>query len=243
MSKLDIYELVIEVTRRCNMKCGHCMRGEPQAKDLDVKTLIPLLDKTETIGTIVFTGGEPSIVPGVLRDILNEIKKRNINVDRFYLVTNGKKVTQQFLRIIMDWFTFVNESEWFDAETPAMLALSKDKYHEDISEVNIKKLKMFSFFNEDEHNTDFNKIPVQNKGRARNLKYQKTCDRKLQPTDIEIEIDNQTGKIYITSLITVTVNGDILSDCDYEYANTAPITITSLNRKTWLDDICQRPKA
>ena len=31
--------LMIEVTRKCNFTCGHCLRGDAQSKDFDVNHL------------------------------------------------------------------------------------------------------------------------------------------------------------------------------------------------------------
>lgn len=30
--KLQLNEFAIEITRKCNMKCAHCLRGEAQKK-------------------------------------------------------------------------------------------------------------------------------------------------------------------------------------------------------------------
>lgn len=38
-----IYEVCVEITRQCNFSCGHCLRGEAQNQDLDVKKFIEVL--------------------------------------------------------------------------------------------------------------------------------------------------------------------------------------------------------
>ena len=54
----------IEVTRDCNLNCPHCMRYEPDEtmdkyRGVVIKTeyIDKLLDQTEHIGSLSFTGG------------------------------------------------------------------------------------------------------------------------------------------------------------------------------------------
>ena len=35
--KLRLNEFAIEITRKCNMKCAHCLRGEAQKRDIHKK--------------------------------------------------------------------------------------------------------------------------------------------------------------------------------------------------------------
>ena len=57
-NKLNIYNLVLEVTRRCNMCCAHCLRGEAQNMDMQKETIDKLLDQTDSISMVTFSGGE-----------------------------------------------------------------------------------------------------------------------------------------------------------------------------------------
>lgn len=230
--KLDVNELMIEVTRRCNMRCGHCLRGESRKEDLDISLLENFLDAVASIGCIIFGGGEPSLVPNIVMDILRLIKKKSIPVYRFYIVTNGKKVSKAFLNAIMQWYEYV-EDDCYD-DMPAMLALSQDKFHEPIPEKNRKKLRMFSFFSEDEHNTDFDKIPVQNLGRARSLTAQKKRDPRCS---LNVHAERYDDKINISDIISFTVDGYIVPDCDYEYEEVKDIAIVNIKERSWFDTL------
>lgn len=35
--KLQLNEFAIEITRKCNMKCAHCLRGEAQKRNIHKK--------------------------------------------------------------------------------------------------------------------------------------------------------------------------------------------------------------
>ena len=58
---ISIQNLAIEVTRKCNIKCAHCLRGDSQNKDIDLKYIDILLDQVNYIGHFCPTGGEPSL--------------------------------------------------------------------------------------------------------------------------------------------------------------------------------------
>lgn len=59
----------IEVTRRCNMCCAHCLRGDAESIDIQEKYIDAFLDSFETgayISSLTFTGGEISLnIPAI----------------------------------------------------------------------------------------------------------------------------------------------------------------------------------
>ena len=230
--KLNIDELMVEVTRRCNMRCSHCLRGNARKENLNVELFNEFLDAVASIGCLVFGGGEPSLAPNVMMDILKLVKTKSIPVYRFYIVTNGKKVSKSFLDAIMRWYEYV-EDDYYDDMT-SMLALSQDKFHEPVPEKNKKKLRMFSFFAEDEHRTDFDKVPVQNLGRARSLTAQKKRDPRCRPN---IYADRYDNKVNILDVISFTVDGYIVPDCDYEYEEVKNIAIANIKERSWFDTL------
>ena len=86
----------IEVTRDCNLNCPHCMRYEPDEtmdkyRGVVIKTeyIDKLLDQTEHIGSLSFTGGEPFIYPGIISHTVDKIIENNITVDLVGVITNG----------------------------------------------------------------------------------------------------------------------------------------------------------
>ena len=87
--------VVIEVTRRCNMCCAHCLRGDAEAVDIQERYIDAFLDSFANAGyisSLTFTGGEISLNIPAIRYTLNAVRERNISVGSFYMVTNGKAV-------------------------------------------------------------------------------------------------------------------------------------------------------
>lgn len=66
----------IEVTRRCNMCCAHCLRGDAESIDIQEKYIDAFLDNFEKgayISSLTFTGGEISLNIPAIRYTLNAI--------------------------------------------------------------------------------------------------------------------------------------------------------------------------
>lgn len=59
--KMKVCNLILEVTRRCNMNCAHCLRGDAQNMDADPALIPKIFDGIDDIDTITFTGGEPAL--------------------------------------------------------------------------------------------------------------------------------------------------------------------------------------
>lgn len=103
--------VVIEITRRCNMCCAHCLRGDAEDVNIQEKYIDAFLDSFSNggyIGTIVFTGGEISLNIPAIRYTLKAVKERNISVGNFYMVTNGKAVDKmaELALASLEWWNY-----------------------------------------------------------------------------------------------------------------------------------------
>ncbi|MEJ2254754.1 MAG: radical SAM protein, partial [Nitrospirota bacterium] len=79
--------LELQLTRRCNLRCGHCFLGAPSPEDLSVRTLRRVLDEFEEMQglRVILTGGEPLLHPDFQK--INELLPRYAL--RTVLLTNG----------------------------------------------------------------------------------------------------------------------------------------------------------
>ncbi len=90
--ELDINSAVIEVTRKCNMNCEHCLRGASQRKTISDQHIYKFLQIVDNIGTLTITGGEPTLAMESLEQIKHCAQYGNCAVGDFYMVTNGKAI-------------------------------------------------------------------------------------------------------------------------------------------------------
>ena len=134
-----IDSVVIEVTRRCNAKCGHCLRGTAEDMVLRSDYVWDMFDKIDRIGSICFTGGEPSLASDVIMDCLEAAKGCNVEVGSFYIATNAIEVPDEFINAIFQWYMYCDDNEITRVD------YSNDRWHPKQTEANIKKLGVLSF--------------------------------------------------------------------------------------------------
>ena len=87
--KLVFKQIGFEITRKCNMTCRHCMRGEAQDRTIFPEVIDKFLDNVAAAGSVILTGGEPFLEPQVISYLFDEIIRREIPVMNFSCVTNG----------------------------------------------------------------------------------------------------------------------------------------------------------
>ena len=87
--KLRFRSLMIEVTRMCNLRCSHCMRGEPQDLNITREILKNTFQQIDFIETLHLTGGEPFLYPELIEMLVDVIIETNLQVHRISTVDNG----------------------------------------------------------------------------------------------------------------------------------------------------------
>lgn len=223
-----IYDYVaIETTRNCNMKCKHCMRGNAQDKTISNKTIMQILDTAKEIGTITFTGGEPSLNINAMEFALNYAKQKELPIRNFYIITNGKIITKEFLSIIFQWYLYT--SNYTNEPELSGLALSIDTFHEPIPKENVNILRGFSFFRGKDKYTDYNERYIINTGRAKAIDTPLKREPNLKKYIKPYEIDKENKTIWIDDYVYFTYNGDIIADCDLSYEDMETCKICSIH--------------
>lgn len=120
---MDVSTLIIETTRRCNMTCGHCLRGDAQNLDMPYEYLDRLFSQLGNVGTITLTGGEPSLVPEKILEIVELIKRHRVSVDGFYAATNGLEVSEEFIMALIRMHQVCEDKNLCSVD------MSVDQYH------------------------------------------------------------------------------------------------------------------
>ena len=84
MSKnIKVVQIGFEMTRRCNMKCKFCCRGDAQNLDITDEIIDKALDELKNfdIGILRLHGGEPLLAPDMIQYLVDGIIKRNIKLN------------------------------------------------------------------------------------------------------------------------------------------------------------------
>jgi organic radical activating enzyme len=223
--KLELYNFMLEVTRKCNMNCDHCLRGNAENKDMSIETMRNALKDISLISSVTITGGEPSLAICQIRNFMDICTEFNIEVQNFYIATNAKANTKEFIKVCIDLYLFCTDNEISSVE------ISSDSFHEDIPEQNIRALKVLNFVGDRRELSEKYLIP---EGRAA-LNF--CCDREPETDDkLEIEIDETVLRV-TEGNVYVNVKGDICLNCDYSYETQAERAIGNVNKESLLSVI------
>lgn len=97
---LPYYNLMLEVTRKCNLTCSHCMRGNPQNLDMSDEILEKVFEQAEQIYHLSLTGGEPFLAPHVIEKMVEVIIEKKVRVVRCTTVDNGTILNDLGIRCV-----------------------------------------------------------------------------------------------------------------------------------------------
>ena len=198
---MDLGSLIIEVTRKCNMKCYHCLRGSAQKYNIDNRHIRTMLKQCSRVNHVVFTGGEPSLNVDAIEYFIKVAKELNVEVGSFYIATNGKNIKTEFIIAVLKLYALCDEKEM------CSIQLSNDMYHAEDAEYNDELLKGLSFYSK-RNNEDYAEYNLIRQGRS---KYR--GHRDLNKHRIENQDDFYEADIYLN------VHGQVINGCDWSYLN------------------------
>jgi len=201
---MNIPYLVIEVTRKCNIRCDHCLRGDAQKSNMNLLYIDSLLNQVEEIGTVVFSGGEPSMAVGVIEYFLTEVKRRGIGLGSFYIATNGIEVSEDFIMVCLKLYSYSYEKSY------CKIDVSNDMFHQAEGGYNTELLDGLAFIGRkyEKEGYDFdNRTRLINEGRGSNYNTKNKAEGG-QITTVEEFRDTQ---------IYLNCKGNIISGCDWSY--------------------------
>ncbi len=228
--RLAANTLCIEVTRRCNLQCAHCLRGEAEDVRMDKKTLTAILPQFSYISSIVFTGGEPSLNIAAIENALEICKENGVEVGSFYIVTNGNMeqwVLNRLIRILNRWYEYCSDKE------RCGLTISRDKFHGKTpwTFYEIEERCLPYFWPEDK-TYDFDNGFLVNDGRAKNLSGYQKKKSSFVGTWSDFEVDAYRGEPSIVDgVLYLSCDSLFYPDCDLSYdtmRNSPGLTIEKL---------------
>lgn len=117
---------------------------KPHACHGDIRNV---LKHIEYIGHLCITGGDPSMDVKAMRYILKQVKRFEIEVYEFYIVTNGSEnsFSDEFITICSGLYEYQNNKDM--KEYSHMLEMSDDRFHDNsLHRKVIRKLKRYPFF-------------------------------------------------------------------------------------------------
>lgn len=123
-TKHTFNSLAIEITRKCNKKCSHCMRGEAQEITITKEIIDSLFSNVEDCNIIHLTGGEPLLAIPEIEYLINSIIKNKWTTKEINIVTNGSIISE---RIIHTFTNFCNSG----SDKKITFSITNDQYHDE----------------------------------------------------------------------------------------------------------------
>lgn len=210
---ISVSEAVFEVTRRCNggfcdgngvlQPCEHCLRGRPQNITMKSEIIEAIAGQLHSVSEIVFSGGEPTLVPRVLRKIANAIR----GYDSFYIVTNGIVYSPSTVEILNSIY---RNTPYLDKDITA-LSVSVDPFHPFKQDV-YNRYADLEYFRKDKEYDFHDARSIINDGMARE---NGIGGREISPPYLEFDFCDDN--LYITSPLYFNAKGDVIPGCNYSY--------------------------
>lgn len=138
MNNYSIDTLIVEITRRCNLKCEHCIQGEAQNITITKKIIDKLFHQVDKVKEIRIAGGETLLEIETLEYMLQAIDLYGLETAAVSLITNG---TIRDSRVIEVFDGFVKKKN----NRYVSMLISDDNFH-DIDQSK-KTLRFYSSIN------------------------------------------------------------------------------------------------
>ena len=195
-------EVVIEVTRKCNLSCSHCLRGPSQDMIMSSEYLAALISKFEYIPSVVFSGGEPSLYPDVIDSFFRIARELGVEVGNFYIATNATKHDQidNFILSCIRAYLYCSDNEISAVE------ISNDDHH-DIDSSIADLLSVLKFTRNRYTNGIEGRIIAEGNAEYWGETY----------PDLQLNSVGEYG--WVHDLLYLNCNGEIIDGCDWSYKN------------------------
>lgn len=226
---MEIKDLFIEVTRKCNMECQHCLRGDAMNINIKHNYITELLEQVDSICEVTFSGGEPSLNVDALEFFLSEAERLEVEIGSFYIATNGLNVNADFVIFCLKMYSYCNYKE------NCTLHVSNDYFHSVEGRFNIDLLSGLSFFSKKFVKDDFNynnMSSIINEGRA--MDFFDNNENKNNVIEIKTIDDFDEAQIYLNC------KGEIINGCNWSYINQSKNIICKVSElEKYYQEICE----
>lgn len=213
---LAINNLILEITRKCNMRCPHCLRGPVQSLDMSNAVIDRVTTAADHVFCLSVTGGEPSLNGKAINHLRWSAHFNKCLFDYFWLTVNARYFKQDFYEALLELYSVCGDREC------CCLTVSGDQYHGKRSNRAMEMYAELPFYSntymrliDDERLLDDGMARINGIGRREKENIQ------TEITDYDLVGDS----LYIGDMVYINAKGDVLLDCDLSYASQRKHTI------------------
>ncbi len=231
---IEVNSLIFEVTRKCNMACKHCLRGDAEKEEISFEVIDKVLEQVSHIDVLTITGGEPTLNVEAIKYIVSSIKKRGISVYDFFIATNGLVYSEELVLALIELYAYCMQYNGFDEQIGG-LAVSLDEFHDEITSLNLSRYKALAFYSDcKEHKKNDDLKYLLNEGRANEYGIGR------RPTNFDsngLNIEYWEEDLIKVDSIYVNAKGDVVNDCDMSYESQEEFSLGKVLEKPLIEMI------
>ena len=222
--ELRVINLGFETTRRCNLACAHCYKGDAQPVDIDPQVPMKVFEYFNYFDIIHLYGGESQLNPAGLQHINNAIKEHKVKFNELSFVTNGTIINKEFFEILKE-----TQSLSRHKKSP-VISISNTHFHDEAIKnigltrkditTNCRKLRNsypdFLFIERSAYTQEETGYYVKNVGRAKDFK---NTIQRMHKT--EMDISEFSDKRFLFSQFNTDAKGNVIERMqEYETGDT-----------------------
>ena len=101
--KVFLNSLEIILGTRCNLKCSHCLGGDPKNMEIQPQHIDKIIDNITGIDKLSFIGYEISLYIDKIKMIFDKLIAANTKVNRIVFCTNAVVFSQELADLFNDF--------------------------------------------------------------------------------------------------------------------------------------------
>ena len=224
-----IENLIMEVTRKCNLTCEHCLRGDSQRMNFNPDNVIQWIkdNNITSIRTITVTGGEPFLNAKGIKRFFDSV---DVEINCIYLVTNGTIFNEDVLAAIFSMNKKCPMLEDSDGTEGLILQISEDDFHFGERNEGWNVIKWSPKKGRTYHDIDW----LTPEGRAKDNGFG-SCRKLRNPDPWVYHIDEGKDFFLIEGEFYISSNGMITRNCDLSYKSITKRQIGNIKKDKFCD--------
>lgn len=122
MKRYKFHKLALEITRRCNKKCEHCMRGEAQNVTMTHEMVDKIIDDVEDVTRLVLFSGEVLLEIDTIDYLIQKVISSHWTTRYIELTTNGTVCDKRIIDLF-ESFCIRSDGNY------VVIRVSNDQFH------------------------------------------------------------------------------------------------------------------
>lgn len=217
--RIDFKTLVLEITRKCNMRCEHCLRGDDENISINLDVLEALFKTTAHIGQLLITGGEPTLAAPQIHYLLHYAKSYGCSIDHFHCLINGKEFDPDFLSAMNELYHYCESPD------KCQLAINADQFHEKLHQDALHEYRSVPYLTSCRKDKTIPKRAILAEGRAAENNIGHLF---LSKKEYLYDVTMKGWNLIVIEPVYINVLGDVLLDTDLSYKNQANYSVGNI---------------